>query len=43
MAKGQMKTKKETRKPKKDAKKPVPAPALKAAPVSALRQKDKDK
>ena len=31
MAKGQMKTKKEVRKPKKDAKKPVAAPALKAA------------
>ncbi|MEQ1941399.1 hypothetical protein ABMA32_03140 [Mesorhizobium sp. VNQ89] len=42
MAKGQMKAKKETRKPKKDAKKPaVAAPALKAAPVAATRQKDK--
>ena len=36
MAKGQMKTKKETRKPKKDAKKAPPAPVLKAAPVKAV-------
>lgn len=41
MAKGSMKAKKETRKPKKDAKKPVAAPALKPAPVAALRQKEK--
>lgn len=41
MAKGQMKAKKEVRKPKKEAKKPVAAPALKAAPVAATRQKDK--
>lgn len=42
MAKGQMKAKKETRKPKKDAKKaPPPAPALKAAPVKAIRIKEK--
>jgi hypothetical protein len=42
MAKGSMKAKKEARKPKKDAKKPAAAaPALKAAPVMAIRQKDK--
>ena len=41
MAKGQMKSNKETRKPKKDAKKPAPAPALKAAPVPAAKIKDK--
>ncbi|WP_183096993.1 hypothetical protein [Mesorhizobium sp. YM1C-6-2] len=41
MAKGQMKAKKEVRKPKKDAKKPAAAPALKAAPVMASRQKEK--
>jgi hypothetical protein len=41
MAKGAMKAKKETRKPKKDAKKPAAAPALKAAPVTALKQKEK--
>jgi hypothetical protein len=41
MAKGQMKSNKETRKPKKDAKKPAPAPALKAAPVTATKLKDK--
>jgi hypothetical protein len=41
MAKGAMKAKKEARKPKKDAKKPAAAPVLKAAPVAALRQKDK--
>ncbi|WP_457941033.1 hypothetical protein [Mesorhizobium sp. 10J20-29] len=41
MAKGQMKSKKETRKPKKDAKKPAPAPALKAPPVAAIRLKEK--
>jgi hypothetical protein len=41
MAKGSMKAKKEARKPKKDAKKPAAAPVLKAAPVAALRQKEK--
>ena len=42
MAKGSMKTKKETRKPKKDAKKAAPAaPVLQAAPVPATRIKDK--
>ena len=41
MAKGSMKAKKEARKPKKDAKKPPAAPVLKAAPVAALRQKEK--
>jgi len=41
MAKGQMKSNKEARKPKKDAKKAAPAPALKAAPVAATRLKDK--
>ena len=42
MAKGQMRAKKETRKPKKDAKKAVPtAPALKAAPVPAMKIKEK--
>ncbi len=41
MAKGQMKSNKEARKPKKDAKKPVAAPALKAPPVAATRLKDK--
>jgi hypothetical protein len=41
MAKGAMKAKKETRKPKKDAKKPAAAPALKAAPVAAIKQKEK--
>lgn len=41
MAKGQMKAKKEVRKPKKDTKKPAAAPALKAAPVMATRQKEK--
>lgn len=42
MAKGQMRAKKEVRKPKKDAKKaPVAAPALQPAPVTATRQKDK--
>ena len=41
MAKGQMKSNKEARKPKKDAKKPVAAPALKAAPVPAAKIKDK--
>jgi len=41
MAKGQMRSNKEARKPKKDAKKPAPAPALKAAPVTAIKLKDK--
>jgi hypothetical protein len=42
MAKGQMRAKKETRKPKKDAKKAVPAaPVLKAAPVPAMKIKEK--
>ncbi|PTE10680.1 MULTISPECIES: hypothetical protein [Mesorhizobium] len=41
MAKGAMKAGKEARKPKKDAKKPVAAPALKAPPVKATRLKDK--
>ena len=41
MAKSQMKSNKEVRKPKKDAKKPVAAPALKAAPVPAAKIKDK--
>lgn len=43
MAKGQMKAKKEARKPKKDAKKPATGATLKAAPppVMALRQKDR--
>jgi hypothetical protein len=42
MAKGQMRAKKEVRKPKKDVKAPpVAAPVLKAAPVAASRQKDK--
>ncbi|HEY4192247.1 MAG TPA: hypothetical protein VGM46_06340 [Mesorhizobium sp.] len=42
MAKGAMKAGKEARKPKKDAKKLVPAaPALKAPPVKATRLKEK--
>ncbi|WP_202359567.1 hypothetical protein [Mesorhizobium sp. 113-3-3] len=41
MAKGAMKAGKEARKPKKDAKKPAPAPALKAPPVKAMRIKEK--
>jgi hypothetical protein len=41
MAKGAMKAGKEARKPKKDAKKPAPAPALKAPPVKAMKLKDK--
>ncbi len=41
MAKGQMKAKKETRKPKKDAKKVSAAPAAKAPPVAAMRAKEK--
>ncbi|TIL94565.1 MAG: hypothetical protein E5Y73_11655 [Mesorhizobium sp.] len=41
MAKGAMKTGKEARKPKKDAKKPAAAPTLKAPPVKATKLKDK--
>ncbi len=43
MAKGQMRSNKEARKPKKDAKKPAAAaaPTLKAPPVAALKQKEK--
>ncbi len=40
MAKGQMRSNKEPRKPKKDASKKAPAP-VKAAPVTAAKQKDK--
>lgn len=43
MAKGQMRPSKETRKPKKDAKKPTVEPVLKAAPVPASKIKDKTK
>jgi hypothetical protein len=41
MAKGAMKAGKEARKPKKDAKKPAPAPVLKAPPVKAIKIKDR--
>jgi hypothetical protein len=41
MAKGAMKAGKEARKPKKDAKKPAAAPPIKAAPVKAMRIKEK--
>jgi hypothetical protein len=41
MAKGAMKAGKEARKPKKDAKKPPAAPALKAPPVKAMKLKEK--
>ena len=41
MAKGQKRKTKEARKPKKDAKKPAAAPALKAPPVKAMRIKEK--
>ncbi|HEV2504861.1 MAG TPA: hypothetical protein VGV39_17425 [Mesorhizobium sp.] len=41
MAKGSMRPGKEARKPKKDAKKPAAAPAIKAPPVQATRIKDK--
>jgi len=42
MAKGQVRSNKEVRKPKKDAKKPAAAaPVLKAAPVPAMKIKDK--
>jgi hypothetical protein len=43
MAKGQLRSNKEPRKPKKDAKKPVAEPALKAPAVQAIRLKDKNK
>jgi len=43
MAKGQLRSNKEARKPKKDAKKPAAEPALKAPPVQAIRLKDKNK
>jgi hypothetical protein len=41
MAKGAMKAGKEARKPKKDAKKPAAAPALKAPPVKAIKLKER--
>lgn len=41
MAKSQMRSNKETRKPKKDAKKPEAAPTLKAGPVPAAKSKTK--
>jgi hypothetical protein len=41
MAKGAMKAGKEARKPKKDAKKPPAAPALKAPPVKAMKLKER--
>ena len=41
MAKGQMRSNKEARKPKKEAPKKSPAAALKAAPVAATKQKEK--
>jgi hypothetical protein len=41
MAKGQLRSNKEPRKPKKDAKKPAAAPALKPAPVPATKLKEK--
>jgi len=41
MAKGQMRSNKEARKPKKDAAKKAPPPALKPSPVAATKQKDK--
>jgi hypothetical protein len=41
MAKGQLRSNKEPRKPKKDAAKKPAAPTLKAAPVAASKQKDK--
>ncbi|WP_281010967.1 hypothetical protein [Borborobacter arsenicus] len=43
MAKGQLRSNKEPRKPKKDAKKPAAEPALKAPAVQATRLKDKNK
>lgn len=41
MAKGQMKPGREPRKPKKDAKKTVAAPAVKPPQVQAIRLKEK--
>lgn len=41
MAKGQMRSNKETRKPKKEAAKPAAAPASKAIPVTAIKSKAK--
>jgi hypothetical protein len=41
MAKGQLRSNKEPRKPKKDAKKHAAEPALKPQPVQATRLKDK--
>ena len=41
MAKGAMKAKKETRKPKKDAKKPAAAGKAAPPPVLAIRIKEK--
>jgi hypothetical protein len=41
MAKGQVRSNKEARKPKKDAKKPVAEPVLKAPAVQAIRLKEK--
>jgi len=41
MAKGQMRSNKETRKPKKDAKKGSAAEAPKAPPVTAIKLKEK--
>lgn len=43
MAKGQLRSNKEARKPKKDAKKPAAAPTLRAGPppVQAIKQKEK--
>ncbi|WP_280954222.1 hypothetical protein [Kumtagia ephedrae] len=43
MAKGQMRPGKETRKPKKDAKKAGTAGAIQAPPVPALKLKEKKK
>ncbi|WP_280954404.1 hypothetical protein [Pseudaminobacter soli (ex Li et al. 2025)] len=41
MAKGQLRSNKEPRKPKKDAKKHAAEPAFKAPPVQAIKSKDK--
>lgn len=41
MAKGQLRSNKEARKPKKDAKKPAAGAAPKAPPVQAIRIKEK--
>ena len=43
MAKGQMRPNKETRKPKKDAKKPSAAPTLQVPAVPAMKLKEKKK